>query len=58
MKKKKLVVMDMITQSISVYEYDENIWESPEHFETEEGEQPIDSNVSWMLIDELTINFH
>ena len=55
---KKLIVMDHVTQAISVYQYNENIWESPEDFTTEEGEQPIDSNVSWMLVDELTIHIH
>ncbi len=55
---KKLVVMDQGTQAISVYQYDENIWESPEDFTTEEGEQPIDSNVSWMVVDELNIHIN
>jgi len=55
---KKLVVMDQVTQAISVYQYDENIWESPEDFTTEEGEQPIDSNVSWMVVDELTVHMY
>ena len=57
---KKLIVMDHKTQAISIYPYDENVWESPQHFHSdEEGEVfPVDSNTSWMLVDEVKITMH
>lgn len=50
MKNKKLVVMNFVTGSVTVYDYDENIWESPEDFEDENGKFPIDSNCHYMVV--------
>ena len=47
---KKLIVMDYITKAITIYPYDENVWESPEDYETEDGEQPLDSNTNYMVV--------
>ncbi len=55
---KKLIVMDHATQALSIYPYDENIWESPEHFTTEDDEQPVNSNTSYMVVDEVKITVH
>lgn len=55
---KKLIILDHSTQKVHVYNYDENIWESPEHFEIEEGVPVLNSNCEWMLVNELHIQIH
>ena len=52
---KKLLVIDHNTQEVLVYQYDENIWESPEDYTDENGIYVIDNNCSWIAVDELNI---
>ena len=52
---KKLVVLDHGEQSVTVYNYDENIWETPEDFTDENGNYVLDSNCQWMVVDDLNI---
>ena len=52
---KKLVVLDHGEQSVTVYNYDENIWESPEDFTDENGIYVLDSNCQWIVVEELNI---
>ena len=55
---KKLIVMNYITQSISVYDYDPNIWEHPEDFKTEDGIYPIACDAAWMVVDKLNLDIN
>lgn len=55
MKKKKLVVLDYMSKEVSIYEYDENIYDCPEDFEID-GVFVIHSNCYFMVVDELKIN--
>lgn len=52
---KKLVVLDHGEQTVTVYPYDENIWEEPEDFTDENGIYVLDSNCEWMVVEELKI---
>ena len=52
---KKLVVIDHPTKRVVVYPYDENIWDCPEDYTDENGMYVIDSNCSWIVVDELNI---
>lgn len=52
---KKLIVLDFGTAEVTIYTYDENIWESPEDFTDENGNFVIDSNCQYMVVDELNI---
>lgn len=52
---KKLVVLDYGDGTVTVYPYDENIWESPEDYTDENGNYVLDSNCNWMVVDDLTI---
>lgn len=52
---KKLVVVDHRDKTMTVYPYDENVWESPEDYMTEDEELVIHSDCSWILLDALTI---
>lgn len=54
---KKLVVIDYITSDVSVYPYDENIWDSPEDF-TYNDVYVITSNCCWIVVDDLQIKIH
>jgi hypothetical protein len=55
---KKLIVLDHGTREVHIYNYDENIWESPEDFTDEDGHYLLDSNCEWMVVDELNIKVH
>ena len=55
---KKLIVMDHATQALSIYPYDENVWESPEHYTTEDGEMPINGSTDYMVVNEVNITVH
>jgi len=52
---KKLVVLDHGEQTVTVYSYDEDIWESPEDFTDEDGNCLLDSNCQWMVVKNLNI---
>jgi hypothetical protein len=52
---KKLVVVDHRDKTMTVYPYDENVWESPEDYMTEDEELVIHSDCSWIVVDALTI---
>ena len=52
---KKLIVMSYTDQSIEVYNYDENIWESPEDFTNEDGIYVVDNNCHYMVVDVVQI---
>jgi hypothetical protein len=52
---KKLVVLDHGEKTVTVYPYDENVWESPEDFTDEDGIYVLDSNCEWMVVDDLNI---
>ncbi len=54
MKNKKLVVLSYISLEIWIYDYDENIWESPEDFQFED-EYVIHDNCHWTLMDTVKI---
>ena len=55
---KKLIVLDHGESKVHIYNYDENIWESPEDFTDEDGIYLLDSNCEWMLVDKLNIKIH
>jgi len=52
---KKIIILDFGTTEVSIYDYDENIWECPEDFTDENGVFIIDSNCQYMVVDELNI---
>jgi len=52
---KKLVVLDYYDGTVTVYPYDENIWESPEDYTDEKGNYILDSNCNWMVVENLNI---
>ena len=51
---KKLIVMNYVDETIEIYQYDENVWESPEDFNIDEF-YPINSNTNYMVVDEVII---
>lgn len=52
---KKLIVIDHVDETVTVYPYDENIWESPEDYTTEDGIYVLNSDCSWIVVDEVNI---
>jgi hypothetical protein len=52
---KKIIILDFGESKVLVYDYDENIWESPEDMTDENGNYILDSNCQWMVVDELNI---
>lgn len=52
---KKLVVIDHATEEVLVHQYDEDVWDCPEDYTDENGTYVIDSNCSWIVVDELNI---
>jgi hypothetical protein len=55
---KKLIVLRHDTGKIDIYNYDENIWESPEEFQDDDGDYLINSNCSYMVVDKLEIKIN
>jgi len=55
-KPKKLIVLDFVTGSVDVYDFDENIYDQVEDYFIE---NEIDfTNVEYMLLDKLNIKIH
>lgn len=55
-KPKKLIVLDFVTGSVDVYNFDENIYDQVEDYFIE---NEIDfTNVEYMLLDKLNIKIH
>lgn len=52
---KKLLVIDYIRQTVTVYPYDENIWNSPEEYTTEDGDYVVHDNCAWIVLPEVNI---
>jgi hypothetical protein len=53
--KKKIVILDHGQQKVMVYDYNENVWDSPEDMMDENGNYILDSNCEWMVVNELNI---
>lgn len=53
--KKKIIILDFGEANVLIYDYDENVWESPEDMTDEDGNYILDSNCQWMVVDELNI---
>lgn len=51
---KKLVVLDFLTNEVTVYNWDENT-DNPETFEDEDGNLILHSNTQWMIVEDLKI---
>ena len=51
---KKLIVMSHSCETVTVYPYDENVWESPEDYQID-NVYVIDSNCSWLVVNEVNI---
>lgn len=55
---KKLIVLDFETAEVHVYQYDENVWESPEDFTDKDGAYVITESCQWMVVADLNIQIH
>ena len=53
--KKKIIILDHNEQKVMIYDYDENVWESPEDMVDEDENIILDSNCQWMIVNELNI---
>lgn len=53
--KKKIIILDYGEKKVTVYDYNENVWENAEDMTDEDGNYIIDSNCQWMVVDELNI---
>jgi hypothetical protein len=47
--------MNHADQTINIYNYDENVWESPEDFEDEFDGSVINGNCDYMVVDVVQI---
>lgn len=52
---KKLIVLDFLENKVFIYNYDENIWKSPEDFSDENDNLVIHSNCYYMVVDKVNI---
>jgi len=46
--------MNHSCETVTVYPYDENVWESPEDYQID-NVYVIDSNCSWLVVNEVNI---
>ena len=51
----KLIILHYETQEVLIYDYDENVWENPEEFMSDEQIDINSSSCHWMVVDEVNI---
>ena len=52
---KKLIVIDHSCETVTVYPYDENVWECPEDYTTQDGVYVINNDCTWIVVSEVNI---
>lgn len=53
----KLIILHYETQEVIVCDYDENVWEDPEEFMSDEQIDINSSSCHWMVVDKLVIKY-
>lgn len=54
---KKIIVLNFLTKEVFILNYDENIWEDPEHFisESELLNNVSHNHCQWMVVEDMKL---